>query len=117
MTYKCPKCGRYGMEWDGRAKAIMCYFSNCNHVIPLKGYKRAVPTKEQIEQAIRENEVSMTRLEASRKALVTLEEALRLSKAHPAKMDKRIYDAMISGIEEQIESVKKDIESEGRSNE
>lgn len=30
---KCPKCGRYGIEWDARAKIYMCYFKDCNYVI------------------------------------------------------------------------------------
>lgn len=50
MTYKCPKCGRYGMEWDGRAKILLCYYTNCNHVIRM-GCKKE-PSKEEIMQAI-----------------------------------------------------------------
>lgn len=53
MTYECPKCKRLGMEWDGRAKVIMCYFNTCNHVIRmLRADYRGVPTEKQIQQAI-----------------------------------------------------------------
>ena len=30
---KCPKCGRYGIEWDARAKVFRCYYTDCNYVI------------------------------------------------------------------------------------
>lgn len=51
MTYKCPKCGRYGMEWDGRAKILLCYYTRCNHVIRIKDQK-SFPSSKQIQEAI-----------------------------------------------------------------
>ncbi|OHB53588.1 MAG: hypothetical protein A2Y07_04525 [Planctomycetes bacterium GWF2_50_10] len=33
MSFVCPKCGRFGMEWDSRAKALICNYNTCNHVI------------------------------------------------------------------------------------
>jgi len=51
MLYKCPKCGRFGMEWDGRAKVLICYYNTCKHVIRIRNQK-AIPTHEQIELAI-----------------------------------------------------------------
>lgn len=52
MTYQCPKCHRYGMEWDGRAKVLLCYYNTCNHVIRIKNQKD-VPNSEVILAAIR----------------------------------------------------------------
>ncbi len=49
--YKCPKCGRFGMEWDGRAKVLMCYYNTCNHVIRFDNQK-SIPEPEKIEDAI-----------------------------------------------------------------
>ncbi len=54
MTYQCPKCHRYGMEWDGRAKVLLCYYNTCNHVIRIKNQKN-VPNSEVILAAIRED--------------------------------------------------------------
>ncbi len=54
MTYQCPKCSRYGMEWDGRAKVLLCYYNTCNHVIRIKNQKN-VPNSEVILAAIRED--------------------------------------------------------------
>lgn len=51
MTYKCPKCGRLGMEWDGRAKVIMCYYNSCNHVIKMENHKD-IPSENEIVRAI-----------------------------------------------------------------
>ena len=55
MFYQCPKCDRYGMEWGGCAKVLLCYFKDCNHVIRIKGQK-SVPTDEQIKQALKVGE-------------------------------------------------------------
>ena len=56
MTYKCPECVRYGMEWDGRAKILVCYF--CDYVIRIPNQKK-VPSKEQIEEAIMQDRIPM----------------------------------------------------------
>lgn len=53
MLYECPKCGRFGMEWDGRAKVLICCFNSCNHVIRIPNQK-AIPTHEQIVRVIRQ---------------------------------------------------------------
>ena len=55
MNYQCPKCGRYGMEWDGRAKVLVCYFRNCNYVIRIENQK-TVPDSETILKAIKDEE-------------------------------------------------------------
>jgi hypothetical protein len=54
--YKCPRCDRYGMEWDGRAKILMCYWQSCSHVIRIQEYDR-IPTEEQILEAIEQETV------------------------------------------------------------
>ena len=50
MIYECPRCKRYGMEWDGRGKILMCHFSSCNHVIRIPDQK-SVPNHEKILRA------------------------------------------------------------------
>jgi hypothetical protein len=52
MRYKCPKCKRFGIEWDGRAKILICYYNTCNHVIRLENQK-SIPTPEKISEAIK----------------------------------------------------------------
>lgn len=54
MLYECPKCCRIGMEWDGRAKVLICHFNTCNHVIRIRNQK-AIPTHEQIISVIRQD--------------------------------------------------------------
>ncbi len=51
MTYRCPKCDRYGMEWDGRAKVLTCYYNTCRHVIRM-GPQEGIPSHERISAAI-----------------------------------------------------------------
>ena len=51
MMYECPKCKRFGMEWDGRAKVLMCYYNTCNHVIRIENQK-SIPSPEKILEAI-----------------------------------------------------------------
>lgn len=51
MTYCCPKCGRYGMEWDGRAKVLMCHYNTCRHVIRMVNQK-SIPSPKRISTAI-----------------------------------------------------------------
>jgi hypothetical protein len=51
MLYRCPRCGRIGMEWDARAKVLMCYFNTCRHVIRL-GRRSDIPSKKVIKKAI-----------------------------------------------------------------
>ena len=36
--YKCPKCNKFGMDEDGRAKTFMCYYDSCNTVIKFTDY-------------------------------------------------------------------------------
>ena len=54
--YQCPKCNRYGMEWDGRAKALLCYYSNCNYVIRMKNQKK-VPSTEVVLDVINKERI------------------------------------------------------------
>jgi len=51
MTYYCPKCNRYGMEWDGRARVLMCYYNSCNHVVRIENQK-GIPSPEKVSEAI-----------------------------------------------------------------
>lgn len=55
MTYKCPKCGRYGMEWDARTKVILCYYVSCNYVIRIRNQKER-PSEEILLAAIQGDE-------------------------------------------------------------
>lgn len=48
---QCPKCLRFGIEWDGRAKALVCGYHDCRHVIQMKDQKK-IPTYGQIREAI-----------------------------------------------------------------
>ncbi len=57
MAYKCPKCNNYGIEWDARAKILLCYYDKCNHVIRIPGQKE-VPTENQIHFALAEDSCS-----------------------------------------------------------
>jgi hypothetical protein len=54
MTYRCPKCGRYGMEWDGRAKVILCCYNTCNNVIRIENQKE-IPNSATILNAIEDS--------------------------------------------------------------
>jgi hypothetical protein len=55
MTYQCSSCGRYGMEWDGRAKILICCYNECNHVIRIENQKD-IPSDEKILEAIRNDD-------------------------------------------------------------
>ena len=46
---------------------------------------------------------------ASKCQIDRLNEALALSKKHPAEMDTRLYEAMIAGIESQISDIQKEV--------
>ena len=46
----------------------------------------------------------------SKQQVLRLQKALELSIKHPTEMDKRIYDAMIAGIESQIQDIQKEID-------
>ena len=50
-SYQCPKCNRYGVVWDGRAKVLMCHYNTCNHVIRIEN-QISFPTPERILEAI-----------------------------------------------------------------
>jgi hypothetical protein len=39
------------MEWDGRAKVLMCYYNSCNHVIRIENQK-SIPSPEKVSDAI-----------------------------------------------------------------
>lgn len=64
MTFVCPKCKRYGMEWDGRAKILICYYNTCNHVIRINP-KKPIPSNDQISRAIHEEEAHLNEVEES----------------------------------------------------
>jgi len=51
MIYECPKCNRYGMEWDGRAKFLICCYKDCNHVIRIPN-QIAIPDENTVLNAI-----------------------------------------------------------------
>lgn len=50
-SYQCPKCNRYGVVWDGRAKVLMCHYNTCSHVIRIEN-QISFPTPERILEAI-----------------------------------------------------------------
>lgn len=52
-VFVCPKCNRYGMAWDGRAKVLLCYYGSCNHVIRNVERAGGIPTEQEIERAIK----------------------------------------------------------------
>jgi len=54
MAYQCPKCERYGMQWDARAKVLTCYYNTCRHVIRMAKQK-TIPSSERISAAIERN--------------------------------------------------------------
>jgi hypothetical protein len=54
------------MEWDGRAKVLICYYNTCNHVIRIDNQK-SIPSDERIKKAIEEESQS---LELQRSATV-----------------------------------------------
>ncbi len=54
MAYRCPKCQRYGMEWDARAKVLTCCYNTCRHVIRM-GSPKKTPSPEKISAAIIED--------------------------------------------------------------
>ena len=39
------------MEWDGRAKALVCCYNTCNHIVRLQNLK-SIPSAEIISEAI-----------------------------------------------------------------
>lgn len=51
MRYRCPKCGRYGMQWDARAKVLMCYYNTCRYVVRMENQK-TLPSPEETSAAI-----------------------------------------------------------------
>lgn len=46
----------------------------------------------------------------AKKQINKLQEALELSKNHPCKMSKEIYEAMLAGIESQIDDIQKEVD-------
>ncbi len=46
------------MEWDGRAKVLVCYFRNCNHVIRIENQK-TVSDSETILKAIKDEKTKL----------------------------------------------------------
>jgi hypothetical protein len=44
MIYACPKCGKWAMAWDGRAKVFVChYVETCGHVVRAPGWRTEPP--------------------------------------------------------------------------
>jgi len=60
MRYRCPRCGRYGMQWDARAKLLLCYYSSCNYVIRM-GKQKGIPKPEEISSAIEQDAENVQR--------------------------------------------------------
>ena len=49
----CPKCGKYGLSWDARAKIISCLYHKCRHVIKDVIYEYGkMPTGPEMAEAI-----------------------------------------------------------------
>jgi len=38
MSYKCPKCGNFFVDEDGRAKTFSCYENKCNFSVKFSDY-------------------------------------------------------------------------------
>ena len=56
MEFECPKCNRYGMEWDGRAKVLRCPYYSCTHTIKIEGYDHhGIPPKDEIRSVIEDD--------------------------------------------------------------
>ena len=53
MIFECPQCHRRGMVWDGRAKAVMCYFDDC-HCVIIRKERWDTPSREEILATIKE---------------------------------------------------------------
>ncbi len=51
MGYKCPLCGRFGVEWDARAKVLNCLYTNCTYLNTLIKQKE-YPTPKQIMRVL-----------------------------------------------------------------
>ncbi len=52
--YYCPKCHKHYMQWDGRAKVLMCYRASCVYIIRIPDHFDT-PTNEEILKAIEDN--------------------------------------------------------------
>jgi len=50
-VFECPKCGRAGMRWCGRAKILTCHYLNCRHVVRIPGQVQ-IPSAAVIRAAI-----------------------------------------------------------------
>ena len=61
MTYYCPKCNRYGMEWSERARVLMCYYNSCNHVVCIENQK-GIPSPEKVSEAIEKESARLNEL-------------------------------------------------------
>jgi hypothetical protein len=56
MDHECPKCSRWGMVWDGRAKIISCLYHKCRHTIKLNGFDhKGIPSWGEVQTAIDED--------------------------------------------------------------
>lgn len=49
------------MEWDGRAKVLLCYYSTCNHVVRLNPQK-PIPSEDHIIRAIHAEETHLDKV-------------------------------------------------------
>jgi len=54
MRYRCPQCNQYGMQWDARAKVLMCYYNACKYIIRI-GIRQEIPTPREISTAIKKD--------------------------------------------------------------
>ena len=55
MTWECPRCRKYYMHWDGRAKVLWCLGTDCGHSVTIPGANVrpfVEPTEEQVRQAL-----------------------------------------------------------------
>ena len=41
IMWECPRCHRYYMHWDGRAKILWCLGSDCHHLISCDRCRKA----------------------------------------------------------------------------
>jgi hypothetical protein len=47
MAYHCPKCDRYGRQWDTEARALTCCYNPCRTVIHIADH-RSMPNLERL---------------------------------------------------------------------
>lgn len=84
----CPKCGRSGMSWDGRAKIIHCLYYDCKHVIKDVAVSNRIPTEIEMNEAIELDKINNFGSEK--------EEG---KKKKPKRVECSIYEGAMGGLQ------------------